>query len=214
MTPFTIPCPLTIRRVAYCRDLTAKPDLSFVPPIQRRRLSAVQAHTFAIAHELTQGLPPEITRNIPLIFALHYGEYTLTRRIVHDFQTLGEVSPTRFSTSVYNAAPGLYSIFTQNTAPYTAIAGGENTTETGLLEALTTPGLRLWILADEPCAPDACAMGALLDDAPNATAAFSATRLPGSPNAPAATPALALKQFFLQERPLLQTRTFTLVRTP
>lgn len=214
MTSFTCPSSLTIRQVAHCPDLTVKPDLTFVPPIQRRRLSVVQAHTFALAHALTQGLPPEQIRNLPIIFALHYGEYTLTRRIVHDFQTLSEVSPTRFSTSVYNAAPGLYSIFTQNTAPYTAIAGGENTTEAGLLEALFTPGLRLWILADEPCAPDACVIGALLDDAPDTTAAFSATRLPGSPTAPAVTPAHALKQFFLLERPLLQTRTFTLVRNP
>lgn len=212
MTERTLLRPLAIRRVALCQDLAAKPDLSFVPPLQRRRLSHLQAHFFALAHRLTGDLPPEQRAGLPIVFASCCGEDTLTRRIVRDFHESGEVSPARFSTSVYNAAPGLYSIFTGDTAAYTAVAAGEHTAEMGLLEALLTPGLCLWIFADEPCTPEACVLGALLETgAAAADEGFLATHLPGNPSAPAVTSPEALRRFLFREAPLLQTRSFTLV---
>ena len=104
------------------------PDVSFVPPLVRRRLSPLQKIYFALAHQLEgDGV---------FIFASRDGEDTLTRRIVDDFHADGSVSPHRFSSSVYNAAPGLWSVFTKNIAPYTAIAAGDDTIECGLIETL------------------------------------------------------------------------------
>lgn len=116
-------------------------DVSFVPPIARRRLSPLQKIFFALAHATgaTEGA---------VVFASRDGEDTLTRRLVDDFHADGSVSPNRFSSSVYNAAPGLWSIRTANTAPYTAIAGGEETVECALLEALGASPL-LCIVAEE-----------------------------------------------------------------
>ncbi len=106
------------------------PDVNFVPPVMRRRLSPLQKIFFHLAN--FEGMPAP--KNV--VFASRDGEGTLTRRIVDDFQTDGSVSPQRFSTSVYNAAPGLWSVFTKNTAPYTAIAAGDESVRCGLIEAL------------------------------------------------------------------------------
>jgi len=120
------------------------PDVGFVPPMLRRRLSPLQKIFFHLAN--FEGLPTP--RRI--VFASRDGEDTLTRRIVEGFQLDGTVSPIRFSTSVYNAAPGLWSVFTKNDAPYTAVAAGRDTVKCGLLEALlpaVTP--TLFVYAEE-----------------------------------------------------------------
>lgn len=104
------------------------PDVSFSPPIMRRRLSPLQKLFFALAHSVESSAPATT------VFASRDGEDLLTRRIVDEFHADGSVSPQRFSSSVYNAAPGLWSVLTRNRAPYTAIAAGEDTIECGLLE--------------------------------------------------------------------------------
>lgn len=120
------------------------PDVSFVPPLQRRRLSPLQKIFFHLANFEGQPQPRRI------VFASRDGEDMLTRRTVEDFKADGTVSPNRFSTSVYNAAPGLWSVFTRNPAPYTAVAAGKATIRCGLLEALLpadTP--TLFVYAEE-----------------------------------------------------------------
>ena len=106
-------------------------DVSFVPPIQRRRLSPLQKLFFRLARDVA----PD-AEDVPFVFASRDGEDTLTRRIVDDFCADGSVSPNRFSSSVYNAAPGLWSVFTGNRDSYTAIAAGDDTVECGMIEAL------------------------------------------------------------------------------
>ena len=62
----------------------------------------------------------------------------------------GSVSPGRFSSSVFNASPGLYSILLGNQASYSALAADGETLESGLLDALLDDsGPRLWLYADE-----------------------------------------------------------------
>lgn len=121
------------------------PDVAFVPPLLRRRLSPLQRIFFHLANFGPDAPTP---RNV--VFASRDGEDTLTRRLVAEFNADGTVSPHRFSTSVYNAAPGLWSVFTKNTAPYTAIAAGDETIRCALVEALcagVTP--TLFVYAEE-----------------------------------------------------------------
>ena len=106
------------------------PDVAFVPPLLRRRLSPLQKIFFHLAN--LEGAPEPAA----VVFASRDGEDTLTRRIVEDFHADGGVSPQRFSTSVYNAAPGLWSVFRKLKAPYTAVAAGDETVKCALLEAL------------------------------------------------------------------------------
>lgn len=119
--------------------------LDFVPPLQRRRLSRLQQRTFAVAHQMTEGFPQDYR----VVFASQDGEDELTRKLVAAFTTEGDVSPMRFSTSVYNAAPGLYSIFTKNAASYSALAAGDETLDCSLLELLLTEQRTLWIYSEE-----------------------------------------------------------------
>ena len=119
------------------------PDVSFVPPLVRRRLSPLQKIYFALAHA---------AETIPVassVFATRDGEYAFTRRIVTAFNEDGSVSPHLFSASVYNAAPGLWSVFTKNRAPYTSIAADADTIECGLLESLKGRTSTLFVYAEE-----------------------------------------------------------------
>lgn len=120
------------------------PDVSFIPPLVRRRLSPLQKLYFALASTV-EGERLAASA----VFASRDGEDSLTRRIVESFNDDGSVSPHRFSASVYNAAPGLWSVHTKNRAPYTAIAAGDGTLEAGLLEALTGVAPSLFVYAEE-----------------------------------------------------------------
>ena len=119
------------------------PDVAFVPPLLRRRLSPLQKIFFHLAHLEGTSAPANI------VFATRDGEDTLTRRIVEDFQADGSVSPQRFSTSVYNAAPGLWSVLAHDRSAYTAVAAGEDTIECGLIEALAGSGRMTYVYAEE-----------------------------------------------------------------
>lgn len=119
------------------------PDVSFVPPLVRRRLSPLQKVFFALAKAAaTPG-------GGAIVFSSRDGEDTLTRRIVEDFHADGSVSPHRFSTSVYNAAPGLWSVFAGNRSAYTAVAAGDDSIECGLIEALGSPTPATFVYAEE-----------------------------------------------------------------
>ena len=73
---------------------------------------------------------------VPTFYGSSLGEIetmvTLLRML---YEEEGKLSPTRFKNSVHNAASGLVSIATQNTSFSTAIAGGDRSFETTLLEA-------------------------------------------------------------------------------
>lgn len=120
------------------------PALDFLPLSKRRRLSPLQRIFFHLAH--FNGTPEPKS----VVFACRDGEDALTRRIVSDFNADGSVSPTAFSSSVYNAAPGLWSVAVGCTAPYTAIAAGRDTIKCGLFEALSAAvSPTLFVYAEE-----------------------------------------------------------------
>ena len=104
--------------------------MSFVPPLARRRLSPLQRTFFHLAH--MEGAPAPAN----VVFASRWGEDSLTRKLVEEFNLSGAVSPRDFSASVYNAAPCCWSVFTGNRAPYTAIAAGPDTLRCANIEAL------------------------------------------------------------------------------
>ena len=122
------------------------PDVSFVPPLQRRRMSPVQRIAFDLAHRAVGDEPTP--------YAIHFsssdGEWSLSHTLAGSYNADGSVSPGRFSSSVFNASPGLYSILTGNRASYSALAADVETLESGLLDALLDDaGPRLWLYAEE-----------------------------------------------------------------
>lgn len=86
----------------------AKADVSFLPAMQRRRLSPLaRAVAYVLHHNAsTQGA---------MVFCTRYGEVERTDGILRDIATEQEVSPTAFGLSVFNAIAGQISILQNNT---------------------------------------------------------------------------------------------------
>lgn len=121
-----------------------KPDVSFIPMMVRRRLSIVERAALHVAWNVFnpkegEDVPANLPEMgaVPVVFASRWGEIGTTLKLMRQLHSEGEMSPAAFSSSVHNAAPGAWSLFTKNRTPYTAIAARERTYEMGLLEAET-----------------------------------------------------------------------------
>ena len=123
-----------------------KPDVSFVPAMERRRMTSLERAALSVAHAALGGAD---ARGLPVVFASRWGEIGTTLKLMRQMHDEGEMSPAGFSNSVHNAAPGHLSILRGDTASYTAIAAGADSYDAGLLEASTYPGKVLFIYAEE-----------------------------------------------------------------
>lgn len=127
-----------------------EPDLSFVPKMQRRRLSSNIKSSLYAAHQALGG------GHARAVFASRYGEWGQTAKLLENYCNEGLISPMGFGLSVHNAAAGLFSLINGNKEPYSFISAGENTFSTGLLEAFTSLEMSetvLFVYSDEK-APD------------------------------------------------------------
>ncbi len=148
-----------------------RPDVSFVPPLSRRRLSEVERAALSVAWAVRPDPMPE--DGLPVVFASRWGEIGTTFRLMSQFHEEGEMSPAGFSTSVHNAAPGAFSLLTRDKAAYTAIAARSRSLSAGLLEALAQRTRVLFVYAEESTplfyrprfgpAQEAVAVAALVD---------------------------------------------------
>ena len=163
-------------------ETSAKPDVSFIPPLERRRLTGVERAALAVAWQVR----PE--GEVPVVFASRWGEIGVTLKLMTQFHADREMSPAGFSASVHNAAPGAFSLLTHNHAPYTAIAARERSLEAGLLEALTQGAGVVFVFAEEatpafyapafgPLQP-ACALAVRLEPGGPCRADFRAAECP------------------------------------
>ncbi len=106
------------------------PDVSFLPAMQRRRLSRLARMAFAVGWPLAEGLA-----QLPLVFVSRHGETPRTLEILSDLAAAEPLSPTQFSLSVHNAVIGLWSIMRGETAEMTAIAAEGDGFEHAVVEA-------------------------------------------------------------------------------
>ena len=190
-------------------EASAKPDVSFIPPLERRRLTGVERAALAVAWQVrSEG-------EVPVVFASRWGEIGVTVKLMTQFHADREMSPARFSASVHNAAPGAFSLLTQNHAPYTAIAARERSLEAGLLEALTQGAAVVFVFAEEatpafyapafgPLQP-ACALAVRLEPGGPCRAEFRAAAC-----APVSFD--AADAFFSGRADALEAASFTLAR--
>jgi len=106
------------------------PDVSFVKPLLRRRLSPLDRMAFHVAAKC---LPD---RQAPLcIFCSRYGEFARAFEILQDMYGGEQVSPNTFSLSVHNTVSSLFSIARGDRTHSTALAAGASTLEAGFIEA-------------------------------------------------------------------------------
>jgi hypothetical protein len=120
----------------YVPARTVLPTPSLLPPAERRRAGRVVKLAIAVAREAAAhaGIDPA---NLASVFASSGGDGDNCHELCAALaQQEREVSPTRFSNSVHNAAAGYWSIATAANYQYTALCAFDASFGAGLLEAL------------------------------------------------------------------------------
>lgn len=110
---------------------STQPDVSFLPAMQRRRLSPLARMAFQVAWPLA-----DMQNKQPVVFCSRHGETPHNLGLLTELGKGESLSPTRFSLSVHNAVIGLWSMFRDDTSEMTAIAATENGLEQAVLEAV------------------------------------------------------------------------------
>lgn len=111
-----------------------KPELPWVSPMLRRRLSPMGRAALWAAGQLLDDQLPE---PVATIFASRHGEVGRTVKLMRELAVESPLSPASFSLSVHNAIGGIHSIANQVFSPITAISAGPDTLSAALLEAYT-----------------------------------------------------------------------------
>jgi len=129
------------------------PDIGFIEPMVRRRLSTLSRVALKVAHDCAADRP-----NVRIVFASRHGELRRTTDILRNISAGEPVSPTSFSLSVLNAMTGVFGISRGDRTAASALSAGAETLGYALLEAhaqyatdTSTPVLLVY--ADEPADP-------------------------------------------------------------
>jgi len=107
------------------------PDVSFVPAMQRRRLSRLSKMSLSTLYKCVAD-----KHDYRSVFASPHGEIHRTVELLQELAKNEPLSPMGFSLSVHNTAAGIYSITSGNKAPSTSVASGRDTLEQALVEAV------------------------------------------------------------------------------
>ncbi len=131
-------------------DLESKPDISFIKPMVRRRLSSLAKMVFATAKQLLE----DNQEPMSLVFASRYGEMGKTVQLLTNIANKEGLSPTSFGLSVHNSLVGMFGLIRQWTTSSTAIGAGANSLLAGLIEAYSQSKTKqapvLYFYYDEP----------------------------------------------------------------
>ena len=106
------------------------PDLSFMPMLQRRKLSNVNRAAF---YTLNNCYDDSIEN---IIYSSENGELERLDVLIKQYQENNEVSPSAFSSSVHNSSVGSFALFKQYNKNYTALSSCNNSFSMGLLNAI------------------------------------------------------------------------------
>lgn len=106
-----------------------QPDVSFLPPMQRRRLSPLARMVFHVAWPLADKRARQ-----PVVFSSRHGETPRNLALLTQLGLGEALSPTHFSLSVHNAVIGLWSMFRNDTSEMTALAAATEGLELAVME--------------------------------------------------------------------------------
>jgi hypothetical protein len=127
-----------------------QPQIGFIEPLVRRRLSFLDRIALHVANSCVQPGEP-----VHLVFASRHGELARSAELLAQLAKGELPSPMSFSLSVLNAAAGLYGIARKDRSPATAVSSGEATFPLALVEgaaqARSNPQAAVVVaFADEP----------------------------------------------------------------
>jgi hypothetical protein len=131
---------------------SAAPDIGFIEPIVRRRLSTLSRVALKVAHDCV------VQDEVRVVFASRHGELRRTTDILRAISAGEPVSPTAFSLSVLNAMTGVFGIARGDRSAASAISAGAETLGYALLEAYAQYATQpdspvLLVYADETADP-------------------------------------------------------------
>ncbi len=109
---------------------SSTPDLSFLTQMQRRRLTPLARAAIATAWDCWQ-----TDEQLPTIFCSTHGETDHCFNILNMLAQNQDISPTQFTLSVHSGIAAMFSILTNNHAPYIAMASPDANQTNALLEA-------------------------------------------------------------------------------
>ena len=105
-------------------------DLSFIPPLIRRKLSNIDKLTVCAINKIYNDKVDEI------VFSSKVGEFDRLNSIISQYQEFDEVSPSTFSGSVHNYPVSFFTLFKKITIPYHALSSGDDSFYMGLIKAI------------------------------------------------------------------------------
>lgn len=107
-----------------------------IPVMVRRKLTPFGRLAVGKLYEAHHFLETnKLDTEIPWVVSSRHGDPDRIYRLLGDVITSQLISPMDFSQSVHNALIGSFSITTKNKSPHTAIASGEKSFESGLMES-------------------------------------------------------------------------------
>lgn len=109
------------------------PDVKFVAPMMRRRLSLLTRMVFRVAMDCLNGT--ELDLQMAYVFCSRYGEYDRTFAILQDLAHGEPASALAFSMSVHNTAASLFAIDRGDRSASITLAGGPTTLEAACVDA-------------------------------------------------------------------------------
>ena len=118
-----------VNKVKYIEGIE-NADVSFIPALNRRRMSTLDKITAASLNECITNK----TQNI--IFSSKNGEFERLFKIIEQYNTENETSPAVFSGSVHNYAVSSYLMNIKKPLQYNAIASGKETIISGIISSI------------------------------------------------------------------------------
>ncbi len=111
-------------------DKNQLPDLQWLKPMQKRRLSAFNKMALHCAYEAGRN-----DGEIAVVFSSRHGDLHKTSALLDSLAKNDSLSPTAFSMSVHNASAGLLSIFTGNRCASNTVSAGRDSFLMALVDA-------------------------------------------------------------------------------
>jgi hypothetical protein len=121
----------------YISKNTVLPSPDSLPPAERRRAGSIVKLTLAVGYEAAASAKRDVSL-LPTVFSSSSSDGNAGHEICEILaSTDRRISPTRFHTSVHNAASGYWSIATTSMAPSSVLCAYDASFGAGLLEAAT-----------------------------------------------------------------------------
>lgn len=107
-----------------------EPSVKNMAPMLRRRAGFAAKMALEVAYQCLGN-----RTGVPLVFSSRHGEASRAVDLLSDLAEGAPLSPTSFGLSVHNAAAGLFSIARVDHANTTAVAAGQSSVESAVIEA-------------------------------------------------------------------------------